>query len=47
MVFPEYGNQGGDNGNAMILRESLPEATFIETSYGDMPYFVAMSRRSS
>lgn len=39
ILFPEYGNQGGDNGNAMILRESLPEATFIETPYGATPYF--------
>ena len=39
-LFPEFCNQGGDNGNAMSLRESLPEATFIETSYGEVPYFV-------
>lgn len=39
LLYPEYGNQGGDNGNAMILRQSLPDATFIETRYGDEPYF--------
>lgn len=40
VLFPEYGNQGGDNGNALLLRQSLPGATFIETRYGDEPYFV-------
>lgn len=39
VLFPEYGNQAGDNGNVMYLRACLPDATFIETSHGDVPYF--------
>lgn len=39
VLFPEYGNQAGDNGNVMYLRACLPNATFIETSHGAEPYF--------
>lgn len=39
ILYPEYGNQAGDNGNAMYLRACLPHATFVETSHGDVPYF--------
>lgn len=39
VLFPEYGNQAGDNGNVMYLRACLPNATFVETSHGDVPYF--------
>lgn len=40
LLYPEYGNQGGDNGNAMYLRACLPEAHFVETTVRDEPYFV-------
>lgn len=39
VLFPEYGNQAGENGNVMYLRACLPHATFVETSHGDVPYF--------
>lgn len=39
VLYPEYGNQAGDNGNVMYLRACLPNATFIETSHGVVPYF--------
>lgn len=39
VLYPEYGNQAGDNGNVMYLRACLPNATFIETSHGAVPYF--------
>lgn len=39
VLFPEYGNQAGDNGNVMYLRACLPDATFVETSHGAEPYF--------
>ena len=32
VLYPEYANQAGDNGNAMYLRACLPDATFVETS---------------
>lgn len=38
-LFPEFCNQGGDNGNMMYLRASLPEAEFVETSFTDEPAF--------
>ena len=38
-LFPEFCNQGGDNGNMMYLRASLPEAEFVETHYMDEPAF--------
>lgn len=40
VLYPEYANQAGDNGNAMYLRACLPNATFVETSHDDVPYFV-------
>ncbi|MDY2777754.1 MAG: glutamine amidotransferase [Collinsella sp.] len=40
ILYPEFGNQAGDNGNAMYLRACLPNATFIETAFGDEPAFV-------
>ena len=39
VLYPEYANQAGDNGNAMYLRACLPDATFVETSHDDVPYF--------
>ncbi|RVU97089.1 DUF1727 domain-containing protein [Coriobacteriales bacterium OH1046] len=41
VLYPEFGNQAGDNGNALYLRACLPGATFIETAYGDEPAFAA------
>lgn len=38
-LFPEFCNQGGDNGNMMYLRASLPEAEFVETRFTDEPAF--------
>lgn len=40
ILYPEFGNQAGDNGNAMYLRACLPQATFIETTFGEEPAFV-------
>lgn len=39
VLYPEFGNQAGDNGNALYLRACLPGATFVETHYGDEPAF--------
>ena len=39
VLYPEFGNQAGDNGNAMYLRACLPEAEFIETPFGSAPAF--------
>ena len=39
VLYPEYANQAGDNGNAMYLRACLPNAEFIETTHDDVPYF--------
>ncbi len=39
ILYPEYGSQAGDNGNAMYLRACLPDATFVETSHDAEPYF--------
>lgn len=39
ILYPEFGNQAGDNGNAMYLKACLPEATFIETAFGSAPAF--------
>ncbi len=41
VLYPEFGNQAGDNGNALYLRSCLPGATFVETSFGDEPAFVS------
>lgn len=40
VLYPEYANQAGDNGNAMYLRACLPDAEFVETTHDDVPYFV-------
>ena len=40
VLYPEFGNQAGENGNALYLHACLPGATFVETSYGDEPAFV-------
>ena len=40
VLYPEFGNQAGDNGNALYLRACLPGATFVETPYGTEPAFV-------
>jgi len=29
ILYPEYGNQGGDNGNALYLEACLPKENFI------------------
>ena len=29
VLYPEFGNQAGDNGNEMYLRACLPDATFV------------------
>ena len=39
VLYPEFGNQAGDNGNALYLRACLPGATFVETAYGQEPAF--------
>ena len=39
ILYPEFGNQAGENGNALYLRACLPGATFIETPYGSEPAF--------
>ena len=39
VLYPEFGNQAGDNGNALYLRACLPGATFVETAYGEEPAF--------
>lgn len=39
VLYPECGNQAGENGNYMYLRACLPDATFIETSHDAEPYF--------
>lgn len=39
ILYPEFGNQAGANGNEMYLRACLPAARFIETSYDAMPAF--------
>ena len=39
VLYPEYANQAGDNGNAMYLRACLPDAELIETTHDDVPYF--------
>lgn len=40
-LYPEFGNQGGDNGNLMYLRACLPEAEVIQTAFADEPAFVS------
>lgn len=39
VLYPEFSNQAGDNGNALYLRACLPGATFVETPYGQEPAF--------
>ena len=41
ILYPEFGNQAGDNGNAMYLKACLPEAEFVETAFGDEPAFAS------
>ena len=40
VLFPEICNLYGDLANIKYLKESLPEATIIETSLKEEPYFV-------
>lgn len=40
ILYPEYGNQGGDNGNALYLEACLPKENFVYTSHEQIPYFV-------
>ena len=39
ILYPEFGNQSGDNGNALYLKACLPDAEIIETHYPDEPAF--------
>lgn len=39
VLYPEFGYQGGANGNEMYLRACLPDAEFIETSGAAAPAF--------
>lgn len=39
VLYPEFGCQAGDNGNALYLKACLPHARFIETRVGDRPGF--------
>ena len=39
VLYPEFGNQAGDNGNTLYLRACLPGAQFIETHFGNIPAF--------
>lgn len=41
VLYPEFGNLAGDNGNAMYLKACLPGAAFIETPFGSDPAFAA------
>lgn len=40
ILYPEFGNQSGDNGNAMYLKACLPDCEIVETVYPDEPAFV-------
>lgn len=40
-LYPELGNLFGDSGNMRYLRQSLPEADYIETHIGSEPAFAA------
>lgn len=39
VLYPEFGNLAGDNGNAAYLAACLPEAIFIETPLQETPAF--------
>lgn len=39
VLYPEFGNQAGANGNEMYLRACLPGARFVDTQYDDEPAF--------
>lgn len=39
-LYPELGNLYGDSGNFKYLRQSLPQAEFVETSVGQRPAFL-------
>lgn len=47
VLFPEFGNQGGDNGNEMYLRACLPDARFIHTHREMCPISQSMCPPSS
>lgn len=40
LLYPELGNQGGDNGNAMYIEACLSAEQIVRTSHNDKPYFV-------
>lgn len=40
ILYPEYGNQGGDNGNYLYAEACLPKESIVHTMHGDKPYFV-------
>lgn len=39
ILFPEFCNLFGDSANVRYLKQCLPDAEFIETSYNDEPLF--------
>lgn len=41
ILYPEIASLYGDQGNLDILRQSLPEATFIKTTFAATPAFVS------
>lgn len=40
ILYPEFGNQSGDNGNAVYLKACLPDCEIVETTYPNEPAFV-------
>lgn len=40
ILYPEFGNQSGDNGNAVYLKACLPDCEIVETHYPSEPAFV-------
>lgn len=40
ILFPEFCNLYGDISNMKYLKKCLPDANFIETEFGEEPYFV-------
>lgn len=39
-LYPEFGNQAGDNGNLMYLRACLPQAEVVRTPFSAEPAFM-------
>lgn len=40
-LYPEFGNQAGDNGNLMYLRACLPQAVVVRTPFSAEPAFMS------